>query len=97
MIRHMLAFRFKADVGQAQRDAVLAELETFPSVHPRMREFRLGQNISDRDTSMSHAFTMWFDTEDDLVGYLRSDEHEQFVRERWRPVIEQQVIATIRA
>lgn len=93
----MLAFRFRDDVEQEQRAAILAELETFPSVHPQIRDFTLGENISDRDTSMSHAFTMVFDSEDDARAYLRSDEHEQFVRERWRPVIEQQVIATIRA
>lgn len=93
----MLAFRFRDDVEPEQRAAILAELESFPVVHPQMREFTLGPNISDRDTSMSHAFTMVFDSEDEVRAYLRSDEHEKFVRERWRPVIEHQVIATIRA
>jgi catechol 2,3-dioxygenase-like lactoylglutathione lyase family enzyme len=97
MIRHVLAFRFKPEVPEATIAAVLAELETFPSRYPAMRGFVLGPNISERDTAMSHVFTIEFDDENDLKSYLNSASHEEFVRERWRPVIDRQTIVTLSA
>lgn len=97
MIRHVVAFRFKSQVAPQTVDAVLAELETFPSRYPQMRSFLLGPNVSERDTTMSHVFTTEFDDEDDLKSYLNSAEHETFVREKWRPVIDRQTIVTLAA
>lgn len=97
MIRHVVAFAFKPDVPAETKDAILAELETFPNRYPQMRSFVSGANISQRDTRMSHVFTIEFDDEDDLKSYLNSTSHETFVRERWRPVIAQQTIVTLEA
>ena len=97
MIRHVVAFAFKPEVAAQTRDAILAELETFPSRYPQMRSFVVGPNISARDTRMSHVFTIEFDDEDDLKSYLNSESHETFVREKWRPVIDQQTIVTLAA
>jgi catechol 2,3-dioxygenase-like lactoylglutathione lyase family enzyme len=94
VIRHTLAFRFKPDVDQQTVEAVLAELRTFPSLHPQMRAFTLGLNISTRDSTFSHAFSAEFDGDAALQAYLTSAEHEAFVRERWRPVIEHQAIVS---
>ena len=97
MIRHVVAFRFKPEVPAEAVAAVLAKLETFPSQYPAMRGFVLGPNISARDTTMSHVFTIEFDAESDLKSYLDSVSHEAFVRERWRPVIDRQTIVTLAA
>ncbi|GAA0256718.1 Dabb family protein [Cryptosporangium japonicum] len=97
MIRHVVAFRFKPEVPAETVDAILAEVESFPSRYPQMRSFVLGPNISLRDTRMSHVFTIEFDDEDDLKSYLNSESHETFVREKWRPVIDQQTIVTLSA
>ena len=94
MIRHTLAFRFKPDVDQQTVDAVLAELRTFPALHPQLRAFTLGTNISTRDSTFTHAFSAEFDSEAALQDYLSSPEHEEFVRERWRSVIDQQAIVS---
>ena len=92
MIRHTLSFRFKDDVAEDVREAVLAELGTFPDVYPDMRNWSMGQNMSTRDTTFTHSMSVEFDTNDGLLGYLQSDSHESFVREKWRPVIAQQAI-----
>jgi len=97
MIRHIVAFAFKPEVTAETKDAVLAELETFPNRYPQMRSFVVGPNISARDTRMSHVFTIEFDDEDDLKSYLNSTSHETFVRETWRPVIDQQTLVTLAA
>ncbi|WP_433215882.1 Dabb family protein [Microtetraspora malaysiensis] len=94
MIRHTLVFRFRDDVLEETVAAVLAELDTFPAKYPTMRNWASGRNISTRDTTMTHGFVVEFDTERDLLDYLGSDSHEEFVRERWRPVIDRQAIVT---
>lgn len=94
MIRHTLAFRFKPDVDPQTAEAVLAELRALPSRHPEMRGFTLGTNISTRDSTFTHAFSAEFDHEAALQAYLTSADHEEFVRERWRPVIDQQAIVS---
>lgn len=95
MIRHVVAFGFKPEVPAETVAAFLAELETFPARYPAMRGWVLGPNISTRDTTMSHVFTVEFDAESDLKSYLNSASHENFVRERWRPVIDRQTIVTL--
>ena len=59
-----------------------------------MRRFALGANISRRDDTFSHAFSVEFETEDELVAYLDSEEHEEFVRERFRPRVEARAIVS---
>jgi hypothetical protein len=94
MIKHVLLFRFREDVPEQTRAGVLAELRTFPDRYPAMRNWASGPNVSTRDSSMTHGFVVEFDTEQDLLDYLHSGSHEEFVRERWRPVIERQIIAS---
>ncbi|MFB4320000.1 Dabb family protein [Actinomadura sp. 21ATH] len=94
MINHTLAFRFRPDVPAETAESVLDELRSFPKRYPAMRDFSLGRNISTRDTTYTHAFSVRFDTETDLRAYLESESHERFVRERWRPVVEAQTIVS---
>lgn len=95
MIRHVVAFRFKDSVSPEQAEAILHELSTFPDHYPQMRNWSLGDNVSTRDQSMTHAFMVEFDDEAALRAYLSSDTHEGFVTDVWRPAIERQTIATI--
>jgi catechol 2,3-dioxygenase-like lactoylglutathione lyase family enzyme len=92
MIRHTLSFRFKDEVSAADRAAILAELATFPDLYPDMRNWSMGENMSTRDTTFTHTMSVEFAGNDELLGYLQSDSHESFVREKWRPVIAQQAI-----
>ncbi|GAA3955255.1 hypothetical protein GCM10023085_42340 [Actinomadura viridis] len=94
MIKHTLAFRFRTDVSAEDAAAVLAELETFPGRYPAMRNWSLGRNISTRDSTFTHAFSVEFATDADLRAYLESESHERFVRERWRPVVDKQAIVS---
>jgi catechol 2,3-dioxygenase-like lactoylglutathione lyase family enzyme len=94
MIRHTLSFRFKDEVPDEARAAVLAELSTFPERYPAMRNWSMGRNISTRDSTFTHSMSVEFDTNDELLAYLSSDSHERFVRQAWQPVIAQQVIVS---
>lgn len=97
MIRHVVAFRFRPELPEPERAALLAELEALPGRFPAMRRFALGPNISRRDDTFSHAFSVEFDTEVELVAYLDSEEHERFVRERFRPLVEARAIVSFTA
>ncbi|MGH8994930.1 MAG: Dabb family protein [Acidimicrobiales bacterium] len=97
MIRHLVAFRFREDVDDAGRQALLDELGTFPAAFPTMRRWALGANISRRDDTFTHAFTVEFATEAELVAYLDSAQHERFVRERFRPLIAGRAIVSFSA
>lgn len=94
MIRHVVAFRFREDVSEEDRLSLVDELNRFPSLFPAMRRWGLGTNRSRRDATFSHAFTVEFDSEADLISYLDSDVHERFVRERFRPLIEARAIVS---
>lgn len=95
MITHLLAFKFRDDLPAGVAESVLAELDTFPQKYPAMRNWRSGVNVSTRDTTMTHGFVVEFATEQELLDYLHSESHERFVRERWRPVVERQVIVSL--
>ncbi|WP_249224889.1 Dabb family protein [Nocardioides alcanivorans] len=94
MIRHTVLFRFAETVSVEQRSAVLSELETFPGRYPGMLNWSMGENLSTRDATYSHGMSMDFATDEELLAYLHSESHEQFVRERWRPVIDHHVIVS---
>ena len=92
MIRHTLMFRFADEVPEGTRQSILAELETFPERYPAMRHWSMGTNLSSRDQTYTHAMSVEFPDEQELLAYLNSESHETFVREKWRPVIADQAI-----
>jgi hypothetical protein len=94
MIKHTLFFRFKPEATQAQRDALLAEYVDFPKQFPWMKNFSIGRNISERDDTFDYAFSIEFDSQADLDRYLRSNEHEEHVVQRFRPIVEQRAIVS---
>ena len=94
MIKHLLMFRFKSGATESERDSVIAELNSWPARYPKMRNWSLGINISERDQTFTHAFCVEFENEGDLKAYLASEHHEAFVHTRWRPLIESRAIAS---
>ena len=70
------------------------ELSEFPKRWPAMQRWTLGRNISQRDSTFPYAFVVEFESEKELRDYLNSEAHEAYVRERWRPVIEQRAIVS---
>lgn len=94
MVEHIVAFRFHDHVPTEARDSLLEELKAFPIHFSEMVDFRLGKNESRRDDRYSHAFTVRFESMDQLVRYLDSERHEHFVAERWRPLIAQRAIVS---
>lgn len=94
MIRHIVAFRLRPEVTAEQAAALLAELDDFPRRFPTMRRFTSGRNTSTRDDRFTHAFSVEFETEQELADYLASERHETFVAEVFRPLVEERAIVS---
>ncbi len=95
MIQHVLLFTFRPEAPAAAREQVLDELRSYPTLYPAMQDFVLGPNSSARDNRFSYAMTIRFSHRDELDAYLTSDRHEEFVRERFRPVVLERAIASV--
>ncbi len=96
MIKHCVSFSFQDEVPPVERESILKELNDFPAHFPAMRNWSLGPNISRRDQTFSHAFFVEFDTEQDLLEYLGTDRHEDFVVKRFRPNVSRRAIVTLK-
>lgn len=94
MLRHMVLFRFRTDADNEGRRVVLDGLAELPALFPTMRRFGLGENISQRDRTFTHAMTIEFDSRDQLERYLASSVHERFVSGTFKPAVEDRVIAS---
>lgn len=94
MIKHIVAFRFKPDVPKERKTRIVADLCKFPDQFSAMKGWTCGRNISRRDTRFSHAFVVEFDTEQQLIDYLESPSHEEYVANEFRPYIEERMIVT---
>ncbi|HYG45403.1 MAG TPA: Dabb family protein [Bordetella sp.] len=94
-IKHVCAFRFRDDVEDSIREDMLNELMSFPKKFPGMKNWLQSRNVSQRDDRFSHAFIVEFDTEHELLAYLNSSSHETFVKERFRPIIQERAIITL--
>lgn len=96
MIKHVVAFRFKANVPEDERINLLAELNEFPKCFRSVKHWSLSANISRRDDTFTRGFIVEFDTEDELLTYLGSEAHDRFVTKRFRPLIKRQAIISLR-
>ena len=94
MIKHVVLFRFREDAPRARIDAIMAEYEGFADLHPAMRGFDIGWNVSARDDRFEAGFVVEFDTEADLAAYLGSAAHEEHVVERFRPLVAERAIVS---
>lgn len=94
MIRHILLFRLKPDAGTEANAILFAKLRELPSHFPAMQHYQLGENVSERDQTFSHAMTVTFDTKDELEAYLNSELHERMVRQYFAPIVEKRAIVS---
>ncbi len=94
MIKHIVLFRFTEDSTPEQHAGLLQELSGFPQRFPDMQRWTMGVNQSSRDDRFTNGFVIEFDDEQRLENYLRSDAHESFVRERFRPIVAERAIVS---
>lgn len=94
MIRHILLFTVRNDVPADAAALMVRELGEFPGRFPQIAGFEIGSNVSNRDDAFEYGVTMTFPSPSDLAAYLESEEHETFVRERFRPLVARRAIVS---
>ncbi len=85
MIKHLVCFKFKPEIGAADVQATLDALNALPGQIPGVRNWSLGRNLSTRDTTFDYALSGEFADEAGLQGYLRHPAPDQLARERLGP------------
>ncbi len=94
MVRHILLFSFRDEVGEEDRRKLLEDLREFPVSFPQIKTFELGGNESRRDATYQYGMTMLFEDLEGLNAYLNSEQHEHFVENRFRPLISGRAIVS---
>jgi hypothetical protein len=81
-LRHVVAFKFKADAPAAEIDRVTREFRALKNRIAEIISFEAGTNVSPEglDKGFTHCFIVTFRNETDRDAYLVHPDHEAFVQ-----------------
>jgi hypothetical protein len=74
-VQRIVLFAFKPEVGEEQRQRVIAGQAALQGVIPGLLGMTIGPNVSDNRNEYSHAWAMLFDSEQSLAGYMVHPAH----------------------
>ena len=80
MIKHVVFFKFKPDIGSDERGAALVELRSLPDKIDVIRDFEVGEDILGQPRSWDAVLISTYDDLAALEKYQRHDEHVPVVR-----------------
>ncbi|WP_374511130.1 Dabb family protein [Niveibacterium sp.] len=81
MIRHLVLFRFRAELPAAQVEEAIAAFRALQWAIDAVKAFEDGTNVSPEGLTQgyTHAFLLGFDTADARDAYLEHPAHKAFV------------------
>jgi hypothetical protein len=79
MIRHVVFFKFKPEVGPAERQVILKDLRALPNKIDVIRSFEVGEDIMHLPRSWDMVLVATYDDLQSLETYTRHDDHVEFV------------------
>ena len=81
MIRHLVLFRFRADLPAAQVEEAVAAFRALQWAIDAVKAFEDGTNVSPEGLTQgyTHAFLLGFDTADARDAYLEHPAHKAFL------------------
>lgn len=88
MIKHIVIFRFKAEVSDADRQAFRAMLDALPSKIPQIVEFQTGFDLVRSPRAFDLGLVASYHNLDDLAIYAKHEHHLPVV-ERSKEICEQ--------
>lgn len=79
-LRHVVAFKFKADAPEAGVKKVVDAFRALPKTIKEIKAFEWGTNVSPEkhDKGFTHMFTLTFDSAADRDAYLVHPDHKAF-------------------
>ena len=88
MIKHIVIFRFKAEVADEDRQAFRAMLDALPSKIPQIVEFQTGFDLVRSPRAFDLGLVASYHNLDDLAIYAKHEHHLPVV-ERSKEICEQ--------
>jgi quinol monooxygenase YgiN len=79
MYHHVVTFRFKPEVEDAQVHRLARDLRAFASALPGLVSYACGTDLGLRQNNDDFAIAAVFDTEDALNAYLGHPDHQAIV------------------
>ncbi|MFN9719192.1 MAG: GDSL-type esterase/lipase family protein [Planctomycetota bacterium] len=81
VLRHVVLFRYKPDVTQAQLDEINRAFQNLKNEIPQVMDFERGVNNSPEglDKGFTHGYLITFASEEDRAAYLPHPAHKKFV------------------
>lgn len=79
MIRHIVLFKFKDEIGQKKKEELIQGLKGLKSKIQLVKELEVGVDIGGKPNSYDIALNSLFETFDDLEDYAVHPEHVKVV------------------
>jgi hypothetical protein len=79
MIKHIVFFKFKPEVGSGRRQSVLDELRALPDKIDVIRSFEIGEDIMHSPRAWDAVEIATYDDLEALEAYTRHDDHLEVV------------------
>lgn len=92
MVHHTVLFKFKPDVTQEAKDAVVRELEALKSEIPEIHSIRVGKNFSDRGKGFELMLVTTFLTRAELDIYGQHPKHLAVIATYIKPNLEDIIV-----
>lgn len=80
MIKHVVFFKFKAEITEPDRRSAIALLRSLPEKIDCIRDFEVGEDVLKSPRSWDIALIATFDDLAALDVYQRHDDHQPVVR-----------------
>jgi hypothetical protein len=75
MIKHIVLFRFKPEISQADRQAFQAMLDALPTQIPQIVEFQTGVDVVRSPRSFDLGLVSSYNNLEDLAVYAKHEKH----------------------
>ena len=79
MIKHVVMWKFKADVAEADRLEMKRQLEALQGVVPTLLKIEVGMDLSGKPAAMDMVLCTEFQSLEDLQAYATHPEHQKVV------------------
>jgi hypothetical protein len=89
VIRHVVMFRWKDGTTADDIAAVIAGLQTMPSLIPQIVDYRFGPDLAINETNWDFVVVGDFANTDDYVAYRDDPRHRALIAEAVAPHLEE--------
>jgi Stress responsive A/B Barrel Domain len=87
MFRHVALFSWKPDATEAQKDALVAELEKLPGVIGTIRAYHIGPDAGLNPDNYDFGVVAEFDDEAGYLVYRDHPDHRTVITDYLRPIL----------